>query len=114
MTWYAHEVLCIASPEALAYVHAEPRLLPHASVVRSPLQHDWSSEEARHDLPTQGLLVVQPVVSAKEAGEWYESGVLAWDTLEADAAALRILPQQFCSHLPDASLDDFLPANALA
>src|SRR4051812_47179699 len=89
MTWYADEIIAVATPEVLQTVRENSTLAPFAYHVTNPLSHRWYTKEIIHELPGEGLLVIRPVCKA-ELAEWYREPVLNWDCF---AEQFRLLPQ---------------------
>jgi hypothetical protein len=88
MTWYADEIICRATPEALAAIAAEPSLSAHAYHVTSLDDFSWYRPEFRHSLPDGGLLVLRPVCGAESHGaEWHGTPILDWNSLPLEPSA---------------------------
>ncbi len=73
MTWYAHEIIFQPTPEVLAVLQAHPVLSQGMYWVRDLEEHTWFNPKAKHGLPPDGLLVMRPVCSPYEHGEWYKT-----------------------------------------
>lgn len=93
MTWYADEILIPASDKAIHYIAANPQLSPFAYVIPDLNNYPWYSPSHQHNLPTNGLIVIRPVISGNDhAATWYGEQFIEWSTLThplADAAALN-------------------------
>src|SRR5947208_12379304 len=81
MTWYADEVIALATPEAVRAIRSDTLLAPFSYHLTNPLEYAWHTPEVVHGLPEEGLLVIRPVCDATpDEGpvDWYDEPFLDW------------------------------------
>jgi hypothetical protein len=83
MTWYADEIIMLASDAAIAEVQRQLLLREHAFHVRTLDGHDWHRPDIAHGLPNGGLIFIQPVCDTSSHGaSWHDLPILDWASLQ--------------------------------
>lgn len=108
MTWYANEILGIASPGLLAEVVSFPPYRDATFVVRD-IARD-SEARSNRELSAPGLLIVRPVGEPLDLGSWYDEDVIPW--LPPPSWPLENIlctAHDASAAIPDLDIDDLPP-----
>lgn len=111
MTWYAYHLFAEASPPLLDKFLASPVMSKGVYWVRNLTDYPWHDSRVKHDLPSNGLLVVRPICSpSTHEAKWYGNQIISWLDIQGDGTIeLNILPDWLQRDNPDYNLEAYPP-----
>jgi hypothetical protein len=110
MTWYAYHLFAEASPLLLDKFLAHPVMSKGVYWVRNLNDYPWHDPRVKHELPSNGLVVVRPIGDpASHLAEWWKTNVISWFDIQGDEAVeLNVLPNRLQQDNPDYNLKPIL------
>ena len=111
MTWYAYHLFAEASPHLLEEFLASPVMSKGVYWVLNLDNYSWHDPRVKHELPSNGLLVVRPIGDpASHFAEWYQTNIISWFEIQGEESIeLSISPGKLQQDNPDYEVETYPP-----